>query len=370
MVETVGIPRALVYYYYYPQWKTFFEELGFKVVLSNKTSKRIVDLGVKVTLNDACIPIKLMHGHIQDLIEKKVDAIFCPRLVSIDSDATFCPKFLGLPDMVRYCVPDLPLWIDERVDNRRRKFKEKDFYVNIGKKLGKSKAESLTAWERSKEAQADFRKMVTSGVPATEAISVFNKKGNVDEAIKAYHKRLEEADKGDGPKRLNYAIIGYVYLVYDDFVNANFLKKLEEMNITPHTFDMLPEQEIDGQTEKLPKNLFWMFSNRVVKGAYHYMDLEKMDGIIHLSAFGCGPDAMTTKVIEIHAKYHAKIPYIRILLDEHTGEAGLVTRLESFTDMIRRKEALGLGKKGEPKKVSSKEEEKTPEAETTEVETK
>jgi predicted nucleotide-binding protein (sugar kinase/HSP70/actin superfamily) len=343
MVETIGIPRALVYFYFYPQWRTFFEELGYKVVLSNKTSRRIVDLGIKVTLNDACIPIKLFHGHVINLIEKKVDAIFSPRIVSVDSNATLCPKFLGLPDMCRYSIDDLPLWIDERIDNRRKGYREQEFYVNIGKKLGKSKAEVMPAYQKAVKAQEDFRRMIVdAGMPALDAIDVFDNKGDPDEAILKYKDKLKQAeDNNGGPRRLNYAIIGYVYLVYDDFVNANFLKKMEELNITPHTFDMLPEQSIDNQTEKLPRNLFWMFSNRVVKAAYHYMDLEKLDGIIHLSAFGCGPDAMTTKIIEIHAKSHAHIPYTRILLDEHTGEAGLVTRLESFTDMIRRKEAMG-----------------------------
>ena len=69
-IETIGIPRALVYYYYFPQWKTFFEELGYKVVISDKTSRKIIDQGIKVTLNDACVPIKLFHGHVIDLINK------------------------------------------------------------------------------------------------------------------------------------------------------------------------------------------------------------------------------------------------------------------------------------------------------------
>jgi len=342
MIETIGIPRALVYYYFYPQWKTFFEELGYKVVLSDNTSKRIVDLGVKVTISDACIPVKIYFGHVLDLVEKGVDAIFSPRLVSIDTNATFCPKFLGLPDMVRYSVDNLPLWIDERIDNRRRGYREKEFFINIGKRLSRSKKEVRPAYQKALEAQQDFRRMITEGkMPALEAIKVNNRKGDVNEAIDKYRERLELLVDKPGPRRLHYAILGYVYLLYDDFVNANFLKKLEDMNITPHTFDMLSEEAIAAQTEKLPRDMFWMFSNRVVKAAYHYMDEEKLDGIIHLSAFGCGPDAMTTKIIELHAKYHAHVPYIRILLDEHTGEAGLMTRLESFTDMIRRKEAMG-----------------------------
>ena len=184
MVETIGIPRALVYFYFYPQWRTFFEELGYKVVLSNKTSRRIVDLGIKVTLNDACIPIKLFHGHVINLMEKKVDAIFSPRIVSVDENATLCPKFLGLPDMCRYSIDDLPMWIDERLDNRRKGYREKEFYINIGKKLGKSKSEVIPAYEKAVKAQEDFRRLIVeAGMPALDAIDVFNDKVDVDEAI-------------------------------------------------------------------------------------------------------------------------------------------------------------------------------------------
>jgi len=335
MVRTVGIPRALVYYYYYPQWKTFFEDLGFKVVVSDKTSKRIVDLGVKITLNDACIPIKLVHGHILDLMEKKVDALFVPRLVSLDSDATLCPKFLGLPDMVRSKMDKLPVYIDERLDNRRRGYTEEKFYIQVGNKLGKTKSESLAAFRHSKQVFEDYRKLLTSGLNAFEAMEILDKGKNIEEAVKEQQKKntLEISETG----KLHFAVIGYVYLIYDDFVNANLLKKLDQLGAVPHLFDQLPEEGIAAQAEKMPRELFWMFSNRVVKGAFHYLSEDKIDGIIHVSAFGCGPDAMTTKLIEIQAKYHTTIPYMRILVDEHTGEAGLMTRLESFTDMIRRK---------------------------------
>ena len=76
----VGIPRTLSYYTYYPMWKTFLEKLGVEVIISDPTSKQILDDGMREAVADA-VPIKLYHGHVINLINK-VDYIFGPRMVS------------------------------------------------------------------------------------------------------------------------------------------------------------------------------------------------------------------------------------------------------------------------------------------------
>ena len=78
----VGIPRALFYYQYYPLWKTFFEELGAEIVLSDRTTKSIMDEGSKTCVDEACLPIKIFHGHVMN-IKDKVDYLFIPRFTSV-----------------------------------------------------------------------------------------------------------------------------------------------------------------------------------------------------------------------------------------------------------------------------------------------
>ena len=107
MTARIGIPRSLAYYSFYPQWKTYLEELGTEVVLSPPTTKDILDQGIKYTVTDACIPIKVFHGHVAALIGQ-VDYILIPRIVSINGDATLCPKFLGLSDMIRASIKGIP----------------------------------------------------------------------------------------------------------------------------------------------------------------------------------------------------------------------------------------------------------------------
>ena len=77
--KTVGIPRSLLYYKYLPLWKTFFEELNFEVLISEKTNTQIVEKGGRYAIDEICIPLKLYYGHVLDLMEKKVDYIFIPR---------------------------------------------------------------------------------------------------------------------------------------------------------------------------------------------------------------------------------------------------------------------------------------------------
>lgn len=73
----IGIPRALAYYAYYPFVKTFFKKLGLEVVVSDKTTKEIMDMGIEDTITDACVPIKLFHGHVKNIMNR-VDYISTP----------------------------------------------------------------------------------------------------------------------------------------------------------------------------------------------------------------------------------------------------------------------------------------------------
>ncbi|MCK7530439.1 MAG: acyl-CoA dehydratase activase-related protein [Marinilabiliales bacterium] len=78
---TIGIPRALmVYYQQFPFWRTFFEELGFSVVVSRESDKALVTQSIETITAETCLPVELMHGHVIDLIEKKSIISSCPLL--------------------------------------------------------------------------------------------------------------------------------------------------------------------------------------------------------------------------------------------------------------------------------------------------
>ena len=106
-MTTIGIPRALLYYQYYPMWKTFFEHLGAEVVTSGPTSRTTLAKGTARVVADTCLPVKVFVGHVLSLVDK-CDYIFIPAIRSLKSRTYNCSKFLGLPDLVQGAIADRP----------------------------------------------------------------------------------------------------------------------------------------------------------------------------------------------------------------------------------------------------------------------
>lgn len=322
MTAKIGVPASLYYYSNYNFWKAFFGELGLEVVSSPVTTKEILDLGVQDTVNDACVPIKVFHGHVMWLRDK-VDYIFLPRIVSFTKEDTFCPKFLGLPDMVRTSVANLPLLISPRIDLKSSSFELWKVCLQVAKELGFSWPACIRAYFKASRSQSNYDKLLTQGVKPYELL--FNNKPLMFE-------------KFETNRPISLAILGYPYAVHDPFLSVNLVKRLESLKVNILTMEMISSKDLKRQAKELPKNLFWHYSNQVVRAGYFYLS-HGVDGIIHVTAFGCGPDAMVDKLLELEAKKH-QVPFMSLTIDEHSGEAGVLTRLEAFTDMIR------LGREG------------------------
>ena len=322
MPAKIGFPRTLFYFLYYPFWHTYFTELGFEMVVSNPTSKSSLDLGVQETVNDACLPIKLYHGHVAEL-KDHVDILFLPRMVSVRKELgeTFCPKFLGLPDMIKNSLDNLPPIIDDNIDLRKGNFALWKLCYKIARNQQKSSLAAWRAYSKANQVQAQFIQTMTQGIPAQDAIDVVLTGKPYQPAVRPI-------------PDINLAIIGYPYVIYDSFVNAGLLSKMAEMGIKPWMVETILPERLDYQAKYFPKNLFWYFSNRAIRGTMYYLKEHKVDGIIHVTAFGCGPDAMVDKLMELECKSH-KVPFLTLSLDEHTGEAGVMTRIEAFVDMLR-----------------------------------
>jgi len=324
-VSRIGIPRTLAYFVYFPFWKTFFEELDQEVIVSSPTTRDILDDGVREAVNDACIPIKLYHGHVADLASQ-VDYIFCPRLVSVRKHGdfgteTFCPKFLGLPDMVRLAMDNIPPIIDVRVDLKQGKDELLNVCSQVGDLLGKSETQIKKAYQRALLIQKRFKKLLSQNMTPEEAIDILFANGEKKPS-------LTRPD-------LQIAVVGYPYAIYDDYINGRILSLLEKENVRVYTQDMLSDKIMNRQARNLPKSMFWYFSNRAVYGALHFMQQKNIDGIIHITAFACGPDSIVDRLLEIEARRHGQMPYLSIAVDEHTGDAGVRTRVEAFLDMLR-----------------------------------
>ncbi len=301
MKVKIGIPQALLYHRYYPAWNTFFKELDCEVITSDQSTKEIVDAGVRLAVDEACFPVKLFLGHTYYLRDK-VDYLFVPRIVSIDSNEYLCPKFMGLPDMVRHNIPDLPPLIDVTVNLRKNRLNLFKAVYEVGRIIDKNKWEvSQALWSALKE-------------------------------LKSYRRELRERE---GECRYKIGLLGHEYVINDSQITMDLIGRLKEMGVDVITPRMLPYSAIKKGLSNLSKDMFWTFGKNTMGAAYHFFNRDDIKGIIQLTAFGCGPDSLVGEVIEREAKRRDNQPFMSLNLDEHTGEAGLVTRLEAFLDMIR-----------------------------------
>lgn len=316
----IGIPRALLYYNYFPLWKSFFNALDCEVVLSSPTNRKTLKEGINLTVDDACLPVKLYHGHVLDLIGK-VDAIYVPRFVSIQKREYICPKFLGLPDMVRNSVPDLPLLIDTEINLYKQNLNLCEHFFKVGEILGKSRLEVLRAYGLARRNLNKYKKNIMEFQIMPNTI------------LNAIEKR-EKYKRPDGDYKATVLLLGHSYNIYDRFISMDLIRKLLQNKIKIITSEMVSLNEIMEGAKKLSKDMFWTLGKNILGTAYYYLDNKDIDGIIHVASFGCGPDSLVGELLERRVVRDYSIPFLFLNLDEHSGEAGFNTRLEAFLDIV------------------------------------
>ncbi|MBF8982437.1 hypothetical protein IZY60_02690 [Lutibacter sp. B2] len=324
----VGIPRALLHYYYYPFFKTLFDELNIETIVSNPTTKEIMNKGIEHSVAEICVPMKVFSGHVAELVDE-VDYIFIPRMISISKYEYFCPKFMGLPDMIRYTIPGVKEKIvSPKIDVADENIAKAKYYGEFKKKLGVKEKELQKALKIAYGKWNDFRNYSKEGHTLVEALDGFDQ-------------NHYEVSNTKNDEIITIGLLGYVYNIYDEYVSMNIIEKLKDLKIRVVTFEMLDEHALTKSLTDLKKVPFWTFSNKLLGAGYCFYEDENIDGIVHITAFGCGPDSMIGKILELDSDQYKK-PFMTIRVDEHSGENHLQTRIEAFADMIKRKK-INLG---------------------------
>jgi predicted nucleotide-binding protein (sugar kinase/HSP70/actin superfamily) len=299
----VGVPRALLFHEYEAFLNAFFRALRVPVVTSPPTSTGILDAGTKLCNDECCLPVKVFFGHVASLAGK-CESILVPRVVSVARREYTCPKLLGLPDMVREQVRAAgQKIIDVTVDMYRSRTDLVRAAAEVAQQVGRQPAQAVWALVRAMKAGATRRLWVDAGMLPDHA-------------------------------GLAVGLLGHSYLVHDSCLNLRLDAHLKKAGVTQViTEDAMDPRAMDRQAATLPKPLFWTYEKATVGGALLLLKHRRMDGIIQLASFGCGPDSMVSSIIEWHCR-KARTPYMLLTLDEHTGEAGLRTRVEAFVDML------------------------------------
>lgn len=331
---SIGIPRGMSFYENYPFLYGFFSALGFKIILSDPTTKQTMSDGSALVVTETCLPIKIYLGHVINLIKKGVKNIFVPSLQSIAPKIYNCSKIRGLPDLVRNVVKGEFNIIEATLDKSAKNQGLYQFLKEAVAPFG------ITSMDKIKEASKkgwqvynNFHIMMQSGMSYKKAIK-FALDGKLS---------IENPEKTG---MINVALISHGYNIYDDRACMKIFDKLEKMGVNVYTALQLTNEQMKEGLSAMDSHRYWANTAEMTGAAGHYIKDNKIDGIVTLNAFGCGPDSLMVELITRKAKENNK-PLLSLTIDEHTGEAGFITRLEAFIDMLFRKKRSSLIKNDE-----------------------
>jgi len=323
----VGIPRALLYYQYYPMWKTFFEALGAEVIVSPATTQTMLANGSSRVVADTCLPVKVFLGHVLNLA-RECDYIFIPAIRSVKKRVYNCSKFLGLPDMTRAVIPEAPPILDSEIDINAPSRTLYQTIYQLGRHFTwnpiKIKQAATAAWQAH---QDYYQLMAQHSLTPPQAMAVLTDK------TMTQPQSLTDAPPNS---QTEVAVIGHPYMLYDEHVNHRLITKLRNYGIKVFIPEMVTTAELEMYTDQLVGSAYWTYEHEVVGAGGYYLD-SRVDGVIGAMAFGCGPDSLMMDIVRRQANRKREHAFMCLTLEEHTAEAGLVTRLEAFLDMITRK---------------------------------
>ena len=303
---TIGLPLCLGFYEQIPFWIPLFNRLGFKVILSEESSRDIYYKGQHTIPSDTvCYPAKLAHGHIVSLLEKGADIIFYPcESYNIDeggSDNHYnCPVVAYYPELLKANIPEL---------------NENNFYypyidINLERHFAETISESFKKFNISKGA------VKTAWL---EAFKVFND----------YRKDIvEKSDEIIETARANsmpiIVLSGRPYHV-DPEINHGIHKLITSLGLAVITEDSVAHL---AETPKLTVLNQWTYHSRLYRAA-KYVTTQKDMQLVQLVSFGCGIDAITTDEVRSILEGGGKL-YTQLKIDEINNLGAAKIRLRSL----------------------------------------
>lgn len=308
----IGLPRAMFFYDRFPFWGTYLQELGYEVVLSSKTDRHIATLGEELAIAQPCFPVKVAHGHVQDLLNKDVEYVFVPNVLNVEPAAVvnmhceshLCPWNQTLPYVVK-AVPQM--------ENAQDRILNPTVNFRLGRKHVEGELEKFA--KRLKVSGRVNGRAVSAAYAAQEA---FN------DAMMQAGKEAMASLKESGEPAL--VLVGRPYNLYDRSVNCDIPRKLRTLygvNVLPMDFMPLDSEDIS----EINSNMYWNSGRRILAAA-RISSRDPNLHVVYISNFKCGPDSYIKSFIdEASGK-----PTLILQFDGHSNDAGFITRCEAYLD--------------------------------------
>ena len=273
---TIGIPRVLNMYENYPYWATFFQDLGFKVVLSPFASRKIYELGMEsIPSESECYPAKLAHGHVQWLIDQGIKTIFHPCVFFEHQEMEVAQNHYNCPIVVSY-AENLKNNVEAVTDGDVRYIRpfiaftsEKTAADRLVRCCGEEwnipeaevRSAAAKAWAEQRRAKADIR------AKGAEVLAAMETKGGC-----------------------GIVLAGRPYHI-DPEINHGIPELIASYGLTVLTEDSLPFLENPSRPLRVLDQ--WVYHSRLYNAAEIVSKRDDLE-LIQLNSFGCGLDAVTT----------------------------------------------------------------------------
>ncbi len=287
----VGLPRALLYYRYGKFWECYLRELGCELVLSRKTDKVLLEQGLDYVSSEVCLPIKILAGHVAELASQ-VDVVFLPRMMWLPGTLFACPKMIGIVDVMRMALSDRIALVAPSV---KGDFMYAHFWAGL--RLQRNPARVLRALRRARTLL-----------------------------------RNETTEPTFPPGEKRVALIGHFYNLQDDFISHHIVSTFRKHGYRVVCKDDLPASVL-GSSAGFAAKIRWVYE-RELYNAFRYL-LPRVEGLCAVVSMGCGPDSLIAEFMREESAIQG-VPFLQLIIDEHTGVAGLVTRIEAFVELIQR----------------------------------
>ena len=315
---TVGIPRVLNMYENYPFWHTFFTRLGYRVVLSPSSNRKIYELGIEsIPSESECYPAKLAHGHVTWLINQGVDFIFYPALfyerdeVEGANNHYNCPIVTSYSENIKNNVEEISSG-QMKLRNPFMSFRDIDTVTQALLRefselpAGEVRTAAKTAWAELANARKDIQK---KGEETLDYLAKTGKRGIVL-AGRPYH--------------------------IDPEINHGIPELITSFDMAVLTEDSISHL---GHPERpLIVSDQWMYHSRLYAAASYVKKVENLD-LIQLNSFGCGLDAVTTDQVNDILSGSDKI-YTCLKIDEVNNLGAARIRVRSLLSAIKVREKL------------------------------
>jgi len=309
---TIGIPRLIHFHELMPFWKTFFTSLGFRLVISERTNKRLINKGVEKIVSETCFPIKVAHGHLLDLIDKGVNTIFLPSVINMPLSHPSLDRSFTCP-----YVQAFPYAVKSAIDFKSHGVKLLTPVIHFG-------------WERKNLEQALVKMCRELGKNADEVREAIEKAQIAQNSFYASLKRrgkevlqnLKEEDRA-------MVIISRPYNGCDPGVNLGLPQKLRDLGVIAIPMDCLPLDEVNLLDDW--QDMYWKYGQKIYSAAHIIRNDPRLHAI-YITNFACGPDSFILHFF--NEKMRGK-PYLQIEVDEHSADVGAITRLEAFLDSLK-----------------------------------